>query len=92
MKRLCAVCMMTLPLAAVAWGMGDREVIHEYDRPVRESVIESEKRIYREKEVKHKDGERCKDPKHNHPAAAQHREDPQHNSSGGQSSGQRHKK
>jgi hypothetical protein len=55
MKRLCAACMMTLPLATVAWGMGDREVIREYEYPRREKVIEKEKIIYREKEVKHKD-------------------------------------
>lgn len=92
MKRLLAVCMMALPLAAVAWGMGDREVIHEYEYPRRERVIEKEKIIYRDREVKHKDWERCRDSKHYHPPAPQHHDAPKHHSSGGQSSGQHHKK
>lgn len=68
MKKLFAACLAAAPIAAVAWGMGDREVIHEYDYPRRERVIEREKVIY--KEIKHKDWEKCKDPKHHHPKPA----------------------
>jgi hypothetical protein len=91
MKRLLLACVTAIPLAAVAWGMGNREVIHEYDYP-RERVIEKEKVIYRDREVKHKDWERCKDQSHHHPPAPQHHDAPQHRSSGGQSSGEHHKK
>ena len=77
MKRLLEACLAAAPIAAFAWGMGDREVIREYDYPRRERVIEREKVIIREKEVKHKGSEKCKDPGHRHPRPAPaHKGDP----------------
>ena len=104
MKLVCTLCAAVIAFTGVAWGMGDREVIREYDYPRRERVIEREKVIY--KEYKHKDWEKCKDPSHHHPSVPKHHDEPKHHpehhsapqhhdahhSSGGQSSEGHHHK